>query len=416
MTDHKKNAWAIRLIHLQKRLENRTRTDASGTIGRFGGTWTKSSGPMRGRDEAGAVLILALIFLTVISTLVLTLAGWTTNDLSNSITFSANRSLDASATSAMDLAIQNIRYTPLLYTSSADQTLNASPPSVCWGTGSTSELTSDGNTFAVWCSTTWTPSSANTRVVTLSACPTNRTTSPVVCALDPLLQATVTFDDYPAGVSAPNSAECVVYCGTAMTENNWDWSPTVPTVTSLPGATTGPIYGGTGITIDGTGFVQNETTVNFVETNLTNNVIFPATSVSVNSADNVITAFSPAITTGSTFYVTVTTPGGTSAYDASGDTFTYTSVVPSITSFTPNAGTVIHGTSMTITGRGFFDGATVTFTPVGGGTASQATAVNVVSGTTITDISPPVETSGNYYVTVTTTYGTSAVGPTFKYS
>jgi hypothetical protein len=44
------------------------------------------------------------------------------------------------------------------------------------------------------------------------------------CAASPYLQAVVTFGDYPVGTSAPNTAECVVYCGTSMTVNSWIWS------------------------------------------------------------------------------------------------------------------------------------------------------------------------------------------------
>jgi len=69
--------------------------------------------------------------------------------------------------SATQVAVSNIRYTPLL---NSNQTLNASPPSYCWGTSAPSELTiqsgegTQSNQVAVWCSTAWNPSSVSTRV------------------------------------------------------------------------------------------------------------------------------------------------------------------------------------------------------------------------------------------------------------
>jgi hypothetical protein len=49
--------------------------------------------------------------------------------------------------------------------------------------------------------------------------------SAATCSANPYLQATVVFDDYPPGISAPNPNACVVYCGTGMTVSSWRWSP-----------------------------------------------------------------------------------------------------------------------------------------------------------------------------------------------
>jgi hypothetical protein len=363
------------------------------------------------RDESGAVIILALVFLVAVSVMVLALAGSTSNDLANSLNFTSARTVDNAASNAIDVAIESMRYTPLLTAGSTDQTLNASPPSYCWGGPGNSQLAN----IDVWCSTVWNPASANTRVVTFSAC--QSTAGAVACALHPLLQAVVTFDDYPVGVSAPNTAQCAVYCGTGMTVNSLIWSPAVPTVTAIT-PTSGVITGNTPITITGTGFVSGATTVNFVQETGGNpgvsNVILTATGVSV-SGSTTITASTPAATSGSTYYVTVTTPEGTSA---EGPVFTYSSVTPTVSAISPNSGVFTHGTSVTITGTGFVSGATVTFTPVGGGTGAAATAVNVTNSTTITAVSPPVTGSGSesFYVTVTTPSGTSANGPVFTYT
>ena len=66
--------------------------------------------------ELGAVLILALVFLVAVSVIIGGLTDWTTNDLKNNLNFNATQTTNSSATNAVNLAIQNIRYAPLLYT------------------------------------------------------------------------------------------------------------------------------------------------------------------------------------------------------------------------------------------------------------------------------------------------------------
>ena len=177
------------------------------------------------RDEAGAILILALAFLLTTGAIVGGLAGWITNDLNNSTQFASARSLQYSASNATELAIQSIRYDPLLAT-----TQNASPPAPCWGTDSSSDVSvPEGDTtsddMSVWCSTKWIPSSASTRTVTISTCLSSESESAATCSANPYLQATVVFDDYPPGLSAPNPNACFVYCGTGITVSSWRWSP-----------------------------------------------------------------------------------------------------------------------------------------------------------------------------------------------
>jgi hypothetical protein len=272
------------------------------------------------RDERGSVLVLALLFLVAISLVLTALASWATNDLNNSTKFSAARSLQFAANSATELALQSIRYTPLL---ASGQTLNASPANYCWGSGPTSELAGassvDGVAVEVWCSTVWAPSSADTRVVTFSTCLAG--VSAGTCALNPVLQSVVAFDDYPPGVSTPNNGVCAVYCGTGLTIESWLWSPHVPTVSSI-NPTSGAVISNTTITLKGTGFVTG-TTVNFVEetgsTPSSANVILEATGV-VLAGSTSLSAVVPTVLSGGSYFVTVTTPSGTSAY---GPIFTY---------------------------------------------------------------------------------------------
>lgn len=82
---------------------------------------------------------------------------------------------------------------------------------------------------------------------------------------------------------------------------------------------------------------------------------------------------------------------------------------PAVSSISPNAGTSVGGTPVTITGTGFLAGATVMF---GGTSASDATVVN---GTTIT-ATTPAHSAGSVNVAVTnsdTQSGTLANGYTF---
>jgi hypothetical protein len=180
------------------------------------------------RDESGAVIVLALIFLIVVGSVVGSLADWATNDLNNTAHFTSARTQQYALSSAAETAIQNIRYAPLL---STDQVPRPSP-SYCWGNGPTSELTLDNTAVAVWCSTVWTPTSAATRVVSFSACPVtssesgdSASTLASLCAANPALSAVVTFGDYQPGYSAPNNGQCYVYCGTSMTVNSWVLAP-----------------------------------------------------------------------------------------------------------------------------------------------------------------------------------------------
>jgi hypothetical protein len=162
------------------------------------GAWTSvpdnvtdpTSLPVRARDEAGASLVLALLFMVVIGVLVGAIATWTSNDLSNTVVFQKNNAVQSALSSATNVAIQNIRYTPLI--TSPPSTLNASPPSVCWvppTSGGPSALTTQNIAVDVWCSTAWDPTNSVsptvTRTVTISACVTTVTSDPATCASTP---------------------------------------------------------------------------------------------------------------------------------------------------------------------------------------------------------------------------------------
>lgn len=155
-----------------------------------------------------------------------------------------------------------------------------------------------------------------------------------------------------------------------------------PTLSSIS-PNQGPASGGTSVTLTGTALTTT-TAVKFGTTN--------ATSFTVLS-DTTVVATAPA---GSgAVQVTLVTSGGTS----NGLTYTYRAV-PTLSSVTPNQGSVAGGTSVTLTGAHFVSATAVKF----GGTS--ATSFTVVSDTQITAVAP-AGTAGPVSLTVVTAGGTS---------
>ena len=71
---------------------------------------------MKTRDETGGTLILALVYIIIVGMVVGALGGWIANDLNNSGRFSAAGSEQSAARSVTEVAMQSIRYTPLIGT------------------------------------------------------------------------------------------------------------------------------------------------------------------------------------------------------------------------------------------------------------------------------------------------------------
>ena len=172
----------------------------------------------------------------------------------------------------------------------------------------------------------------------------------------------------------------------------------VPTVTAVS-PNSGPLAGGTSVTITGTGFMGTGFTtsaVTFAGVAATNVIVVNSTT---------ITATTPAGTAG-TAAVRVTTPGGQSTTN----TFWTYRAAPTISSMSASAGPLAGGTIFTITGTNFVSGATsVTFGAVSG-------TVNSVTGTTSMSVTSPAQLAGTVDVTVTTTGGTSAIVTADKFT
>lgn len=152
-----------------------------------------------------------------------------------------------------------------------------------------------------------------------------------------------------------------------------------PPTLSLATPNHGLASGGTAVTLTGTGF-QNGATVSFGGT--------AAASVTFNSSTQ-LSAVTPAHAAG-LVNVQVTNPdtGTVTATNA----FTF-DPIPAVTSLSPNNGTTAGGTSVTINGANFQNGATVNF----GGTA---VAVTFNSSTQLT-VASPAHATGAVSVVVT---------------
>ena len=201
----------------------------------------------------------------------------------------------------------------------------------------------------------------------------------------------------PTGSAGTVDVVIITSGGSATLTNGFTYyNVPVPTITSII-PNSGPLAGGTSITITGTGFYGGGSlpAVSAVE--------FGSTSVTptVNS-DTQITVTSPA---GSGIVdVTVTTPGGTSA-TSSADQFTYITA-PAITSISPTGGPLAGGTTVTITGTGFYGGGSSPAVSAVKFGSTSASSFTVNSATQVTATSPAG--SGIVDVTVTTPGGTSA--------
>ena len=400
------------------------------------------------RDDRGSSLVLALLFLGAIGMIVGAIASWTANDLQNTLVFQTARQTQTALSSASNVAIQSIRYTPMIGTAgppASPQTLNANPPAACWGTGTSSPYQTPGlQPVDVWCSTVWNPASAATRVVTVTACMQSADNgNATTCINKPGLQTVVTFDDYSSSNPVITTVACTPpptgTCGSGMTVSSSLIGIVPPTVTGIS-STTGATTGGGTLTVTGAGFVTNqgcppinpscETSVNFVGTNPSQNLVLTGTAVTVASPTSLTVAI-PAATTVTTYNVVVTTPNGSSATGAGcGCQYKFTPVIPKVTGVTTStgstSGSAAGGDTLSISGTGFLSSAagdstkvafvdTQNFSNVYYANASSV-SVNA-AGNVVTAVTPAIpSTDLTYYVVVQTAPGgTSATGPTFTF-
>ncbi len=164
---------------------------------------------------------------------------------------------------------------------------------------------------------------------------------------------------------------------------------------------TGPIAGGTIVTITGTNLIG-------AAAGGVNGVTFDgiaATGISVVSGAS-ITATTPGHATAGAVNVVVTTPNGTAT-----GTGVYTYVAPpTVISIAPPTGSIAGGIPVTITGTDLIGATSVTFD------GTPATGVSVVSGASITANTPGHATAGAVNVVVTTPNGTATGTGAYTYT
>ena len=134
-------------------------------------------------------------------------------------------------------------------------------------------------------------------------------------------------------------------------------APTISAVTP----STGNRFGGDSITITGTNFVSTPS-VKF-------GGISAMSTIYQNSTTLVVTT--PANATGGSVSVVVTNPDGQGAIAVNG--FTYSTAAPTMSSITPNVGSVLGGDYITIVGTGFYGTPSIT---IGGASATGITVRN----------------------------------------
>ena len=186
----------------------------------------------------------------------------------------------------------------------------------------------------------------------------------------------------PLGTAGAKDMAVTVSGQTGSMSNAFTYlAPRFPTVVSIAPAS-GPLIGGTAVTITGTNFAAGATvTIGGAA----------ATGVTVASASSV-TCITPSGTAGAKDVVV--TVSGQSGSLSNG--FTYLAPGgPTVTSIAPASGPLAGGTSVTITGTNFAAGATVM---IGG---AAATGVTVVSASSIT-CTAPAGAAGVVNVAVTT--------------
>jgi Tfp pilus assembly protein PilX len=196
---------------------------------RFTARWR----PGRAKGEEGASLLLALIFLVVVSVVIIATVGWAGNDIRLTAKFQDAQQFQAAADNASEAAVQYVRFNFL------QASLGASPPAPCWSAAPiASALTSNGHVIDTWCGTTWThdsgtPQNSLVRTVTIYSCLSSVSASG--CVANPLLQSVVQIGDADTTTGkstctpeTSTSGSGSTTCGTWLTIESWIFDRSFP--------------------------------------------------------------------------------------------------------------------------------------------------------------------------------------------
>jgi hypothetical protein len=202
-------------------------------------------GKARGQQRlaSGKALVIVVAVVVAVGLIIGALTAWELHDKRNGLPPRSSTALDNAISGVMGVAIQSIRYVPLVSQTSPG-------PGYCWKPpdgGLISDLVGrraiDGVSVAVWCSTSENLASTKTRTVTFRACQvlvslqrtgskgaTEASKNEFACEHHPLLTAVVIFDDYPARRHKSLTSTCSATarparkCGYKATEVKWIWS------------------------------------------------------------------------------------------------------------------------------------------------------------------------------------------------
>ena len=198
----------------------------------------------------------------------------------------------------------------------------------------------------------------------------------------------------PAGAAGAKAIAVTNAGGTATSASAFLY--VAPATISSVSPATGSTLGGTAITITGTNFT-GASSVKVGGVAVDSFAVVSATS---------ITAVTAASTTVGAKTVEVTTQAGAVSKASA---FTYVAPAPTISSVSPQNGSTLGGTAITITGTNFTGAISV---KVGG---VAATSVVVVSATSITAVTPASTTIGAKTIVVTTPSGSTTQAISFTY-
>ena len=177
------------------------------------------------RDESGAILVLALIFMVVSALVVATLLAFSGNDITNSGKLKSGRSAAYAAEGAIQAAMWNMRYT---YPSNL--AAGFCPATLSWQvntdpfTPGPDSSSLDGQPIIVWCGAT--TLEGQSRQLTFYAYPASQCGTGS-CSGNAYVQAQVTYNDLGGTDSGSNNGQykcnssTTTTCGTGMTVNNW---------------------------------------------------------------------------------------------------------------------------------------------------------------------------------------------------
>jgi hypothetical protein len=170
------------------------------------------------QPEGGAILILALLAMLVMSTVVLTLISFTGTGIRSVSDLKTVRTAEYAEQGAANVAVQSARYQYKTYATSQGQA-----PGLCTGTPS-NVINIGSSSLKVFCSGVYdyySPVGA-TRTITFSVCDSSVPTA--ACAGQATLTAKVVYDDFSAtDVNSCNNSSTST-CGTGMNVVDWTFT------------------------------------------------------------------------------------------------------------------------------------------------------------------------------------------------